>query len=90
MQLEHWLNYSNNHTCPWFVVVSMASICEISIHQAIPSENVCSHYNKVYANEPPMRLCNKHLISYTKKQLNIQTHIRKFASVHCEFWAHNS
>ena len=69
------MNYSNNDMCPLFVVVSMPGICEISIHQAILSENVFSHYNKVYANELPMRLCNKHLISYTKKQLNIQTHI---------------
>ena len=64
------MNYSNNDMCPQFVVVSMPGICEISIHQAILSENVFSHYNKVYANELPMRLCNKHLISYTKKQLN--------------------
>ena len=74
MQLEHWLKHSHNHRCLEFVVVSMASICEISIHQAILRENVFSHYNKVYANESPMRLCNKHLISYTKKQLNTNTH----------------
>lgn len=71
MQLAHWLKYSYNYRCLEFVVVFMVSICEIFVYQAIFRENVFSYYNKVYVNEFFMRFCNKYLISYIKKQLNI-------------------